>query len=627
MSNFSEEFTTMPATDSPAVVPPNYDKLFRGYSYVAPSSHLSRPDDAALLTSPDSPFAQAYELDPSEPILGDGAFSVCRRCVQRSSGREFAVKIVTGRQDCSEEINMLRACQGHPNIVRVHDVLTDRAHTYIVTELLRGGELLDRIRKRARFTESQASGIFAKLVSAVSFMHSRGVVHRDLKPENLLFTSEADDAELKVVDFGFARVKCDKESLHTPCFTLHYAAPEVLNGNPDGYDETCDLWSLGVILYTMLCGRAPFHSRSQENEKEKEKQGENRGKNQNKHLEKNQSRSQDRERDWNQNRDKDRGKHRDSSSASAVMTRIKTGDFSFDSPAFAGVSEEAKSIVRGLLTVNPAQRLRMADLKSHPWVLGSQNVAETPLMTPDILSSSGSAEKGLQTTFTAFHKAEREGFRLQDVLSAKLAQRRRLKKSSSDNHSSSSSSFTSEGSVKSGPATPTPTPTPTPTLTLTLTKAATKNAKKTDKTKTSTGTSMETSIETSIETSMETSLEMSMETPIGESKDNVFSFRDAKVAAYLSVEGFGVVRESTDSSGIAVSDKNSVDSKEERPLRRKRRKVYEKVRQSERIRRLHRGEIDLEPFPLVLLPTTRRKRKMSVVDTGAKVRKTSKAKR
>ncbi|GJQ67775.1 JIL-1 [Trypoxylus dichotomus] len=422
VSNFSEEFTQMPATDSPAVVPPNYDKIFKGYSFVAPSvlftknaisddllKPVIKPDISSTLVRcqiNNSQFFQLYDIDLNEQILGDGSFSVCRRCIHKHTGKEYAVKIVSRKTDCTQEINLLRACQGHPNIVNLHDVIIDEIHTYLVLELLNGGELLDRIRKKSKFTESEASSILRKLVSAVSFMHSRGVVHRDLKPENLLFTCCKDNAEIKIVDFGFARLKQEKELLHTPCFTLHYAAPEVLSGDPSGYDENCDLWSLGVILYTMLCGRAPFHARSRDD------------------------------------------------SAAAVMARIKGGEFSFSSSAWSGVSDEAKAVVRGLLTVNPNQRLRMNDLRNNSWVQGNQMFPQTPLMTPDILSSSGSTEKGLQTTFNAFHKAHKEGFRLQDVSSAKLAQRRRLKKSSSDNNSTSSSSFTSECSLKSGPNTP-----------------------------------------------------------------------------------------------------------------------------------------------------------------------------
>ncbi len=132
---------------------------------------------------------------------------------------------------------------------------TSQLHTYIVLELLRGGELLQRIRKKKHFTETEAAQIMKKLVSAVNFMHSHGVVHRDLKPENLLYDDTSDLADIKIVDFGFARIKPDKEGLTTPCFTLHYAAPEVLKravGSVQEYDESCDLWSLGVILVSGL---------------------------------------------------------------------------------------------------------------------------------------------------------------------------------------------------------------------------------------------------------------------------------------------------------------------------------------------------------------------------------------
>ncbi|KAJ1078644.1 hypothetical protein K5549_000826 [Capra hircus] len=124
-----------------------------------------------------------------------------------------------------------------------------KLHTFLVMELLNGGELFERIKRKKHFSETEASCIMRKLVSAVSHMHDVGVVHRDLKPENLLFTDENDNLEIKVIDFGFARLKPpDNQPLKTPCFTLHYAAPELLNHS--GYDESCDLWSLGVILPT-----------------------------------------------------------------------------------------------------------------------------------------------------------------------------------------------------------------------------------------------------------------------------------------------------------------------------------------------------------------------------------------
>ncbi|XP_067007640.1 ribosomal protein S6 kinase alpha-5 [Anabrus simplex] len=424
-SNFSDEFTKMTPTDSPAIVPPNFDKIFKGYSYVAPSVLFSenvisdeifqpsadrKPTSANLLGCKfkESPFFENYDINLKEGILGDGSFSVCRRCCNRQTGVEFAVKIVSRKIDCTREINLLRACQSHPNVVKLHEVYYDEAHTYMVLELLRGGELLERIRKKDRFTESEASQIMRKLVSAVNFMHSRGVVHRDLKPENLLFTDDSDTAEIKIVDFGFARLKQEKEPMHTPCFTLHYAAPEVLREaftqGSDGYDENCDLWSLGVILYTMLSGRAPFHARSRDD------------------------------------------------SAAAVMARIKGGEFNFNADAWAHVSSQAKYLTKGLLTVDPKKRLRMTDLLMNEWLQGSnlRLYPSTPLMTPDVLatgSSARSAELGVKQTFFAFHQAHKEGFRLQEVGNAKLAQRRRKKKSSTDARScSTSSSFSTSSS-------------------------------------------------------------------------------------------------------------------------------------------------------------------------------------
>jgi ribosomal protein S6 kinase alpha-5 len=223
VSNFAEEFTSMIPTDSPAVIPANDEKIFKGYSYVAPSVLFSeniisddifvdrnhfhqkkslfpnnnnnckdllttQSDDcdfSQLLSSKfkNSSFFQNYDLKINAGILGDGSFSVCRKCVHKKTGIEYAVKIVSRKIDTSREIQLLRTCQGHPNVVNLMDVFQDEVHTYIVMELCGGGELLDRIRKKDRFTEVEAGHIFRGLASAVAFMHSKGIVHRDLKPE------------------------------------------------------------------------------------------------------------------------------------------------------------------------------------------------------------------------------------------------------------------------------------------------------------------------------------------------------------------------------------------------------------------------------------------------------------
>ncbi|PRD22563.1 UNVERIFIED_CONTAM: Ribosomal protein S6 kinase alpha-5 [Trichonephila clavipes] len=342
-SNFAEEFTSMIPTYSPAAVPPNNEKLFKGYSFVAPSILFSRN------------------------VISDDIFGFPDR----------------------PDISKLLAAKF-------------KAHTYIVLELLRGGELLERIRKKSKFTESEAMKICHQLVSAVNFMHSHGVVHRDLKPENLLYMDSSDNAIIKIVDFGFARtLPPGNQKMVSPCFTLHYAAPEVLkqsfpaNGSNSGYNESCDLWSLGVVMYTMLSGKTPFQSYSQD------------------------------------------------TSAAAIMQRIREGAFSFSGPQWDVVSAEAKNLIRGLLTVDPHRRLTMQQLRHNPWIKG-QNLSvysSTPLMTPGVLSSLTSpraAENALNATMVAFHKVTRDGFRLQDVSAAPLAQRRKQKKSSTDVGSSSS---------------------------------------------------------------------------------------------------------------------------------------------------------------------------------------------
>ncbi|XP_046825517.1 ribosomal protein S6 kinase alpha-5-like isoform X1 [Vespa crabro] len=395
-SNFSDEFTKMVAADSPAVVPPNHDKIFRGYSYVAPSILFSenvvsrdifleeteattesqRPSASDVLAArfEESTFFQTYELDLREEALGDGSFSVCRKCRHRKTAQEFAVKIVSRRMDCGREASLLRSCQGHPNVVKLLEVHQDRAHTYLVMELLSGGELLRRPRP---FTEQQASRVMRQLASAVRFMHARGVVHRDLKPENIVFVHEGEDSPVKIVDFGFARIKRGCEPLHTPCFTLPYAAPEVIARQ--GYDQSCDLWSLGAILYSILFRNATIFVNGSPD----------------------------------------------------LASRIRSGEINFDSNSWCHISPLAKQVVKGLLTVDPNKRLTAMALANHPWLMESTNTTD-----PNVSDTTTSC---LPTS-----SSDRlEGFRLREVDGAKLAQRRKLHKRSTSSSVSSSASTTS----------------------------------------------------------------------------------------------------------------------------------------------------------------------------------------
>uniref|UniRef100_A0A7N4NI30 Ribosomal protein S6 kinase n=1 Tax=Sarcophilus harrisii TaxID=9305 RepID=A0A7N4NI30_SARHA len=378
VSNFAEEFTEMDPTYSPAALPQSSERLFQGYSFVAPSilfkrnaavidplqfhMEIERPGVTNVARSAmmkDSPFYQHYDLDLKDKPLGEGSFSICRKCLHRKSNQEYAVKIISKRMEANtqKEITALKLCEGHPNIVKLYEVYHD---------------------------------------------------------QNLLFTDENDNLEIKVIDFGFARLKPpDNQPLKTPCFTLHYAAPELLNHN--GYDESCDLWSLGVILYTMLSGQVPFQSHD---------------------------------------------KSLTCTSAVEIMKKIKKGDFSFEGESWKNVSQEAKDLIQGLLTVDPNKRLKMSGLRYNEWLQDGSQLSSNPLMTPDILGSSGAAvHTCVKATFHAFNKYKREGFCLQNVDKAPLAKRRKMKKTSTstETRSSSSESSHSSSSHSHGKTTPTKT--------------------------------------------------------------------------------------------------------------------------------------------------------------------------
>lgn len=184
---------------------------------------------------------------------------VCE-CVNKETGIHAAVKIIdkstieTGEKELLRtEIAVLKLVH-HPNIIRMEGLYESKKYIYIVMEMLKGGELFERIVGRPRFSEEECAKLIRPLLESVAYIHDLGIVHRDLKPENILCGEELDD--IKIADFGLSKMILPTEMMDAACGTLSYVAPEVLT--MQGYGMEADLWSVGVIMFLLLCGKLPF---------------------------------------------------------------------------------------------------------------------------------------------------------------------------------------------------------------------------------------------------------------------------------------------------------------------------------------------------------------------------------
>ncbi|OXB80332.1 UNVERIFIED_CONTAM: hypothetical protein H355_012765 [Colinus virginianus] len=250
--------------DSPGIPPSaNAHQLFRGFSFVAIASDDESQSMQTVgvhsivqLHRNSIQFTDGYEVKED---IGVGSYSICKRCVHKASNMEYAVKIIDkSKRDPTEEIEILLRYGQHPNIITLKDVYDDGKYVYVVTELMKGGELLDKILRQKFFSEREASAVLFTITKTVEYLHAQGVVHRDLKPSNILYVDESGNPEsIRICDFGFAKqLRAENGLLMTPCYTANFVAPEVLKRQ--GYDAACDIWSLGVLLYTMLTGYTPF---------------------------------------------------------------------------------------------------------------------------------------------------------------------------------------------------------------------------------------------------------------------------------------------------------------------------------------------------------------------------------
>ncbi|CAL9730483.1 calcium/calmodulin-dependent protein kinase II [Monosporozyma unispora] len=197
--------------------------------------------------------------------LGAGTFGVVRKAKKLDTNEDVAVKVILKKalkgkgvefQSLYDELKMLQQLS-HPNIVQFKDWFESKDKFYIVTQLATGGELFDRILERGKFTEGDAINIVVQMLKAVQYMHSKNIVHRDLKPENVLYIDKSPDSQIVIADLGIAKKLDDNNDLiYKAAGSLGYVAPEVLTD--EGHGKPCDIWSLGVITYTLLCGYSPF---------------------------------------------------------------------------------------------------------------------------------------------------------------------------------------------------------------------------------------------------------------------------------------------------------------------------------------------------------------------------------
>ncbi|XP_030626695.1 ribosomal protein S6 kinase alpha-2 isoform X2 [Chanos chanos] len=351
--HFDPEFTSRTPTDSPGVPPSaNAHQLFRGFSFVAANLGQEQPISETRpstinpivqqLHGNNIHFTDVYELKED---IGVGAYSVCKRCVHRITSVEYAVK-----------------------------VYDDGKYVYLVMELMRGGELLDRILHQKYFSEREASAVLCTITKTVEYLHSQGVVHRDLKPSNILYVDETGDPEsIRICDFGFAKqLRAENGLLMTPCYTANFVAPEVLK--KQGYDAACDIWSLGILLYTMLAGFTPFASGPDDTPEE-------------------------------------------------ILARIGSGKYALSGGNWDTVSDAAKDIVTKMLHVDPHQRLTAPLVLRHPWIVNREQLSQSQLIRQDVQLVKGA----MAATYSALNRSP-QAPKLEPVLSSSLAQRRGMKR-------------------------------------------------------------------------------------------------------------------------------------------------------------------------------------------------------
>jgi calcium/calmodulin-dependent protein kinase-4 len=255
-------------------------------------------------------------------VMGKGVTSCVYRCKNKNDDSDWACKVIQKegqgkrKKVVSSEIEALLKLS-HPNIVQMRQIYESAMEVFIVLELADGGELFDRIVKKGHYSEKEAARVVNQVMSALDYAHSKGIVHRDIKPENILYQSVSDDSLIKISDFGFAKEFDEKTIMSTFCGTIGYCAPEVIL--KEAYTSAVDIWSLGVVLYILLCGYEPF---------------------------------------W------------DETGEPGVTRKIVKGEYEFESPYWDDISQAARDFVVQMMSVDPLKRPSAKSALENAWVKG-----------------------------------------------------------------------------------------------------------------------------------------------------------------------------------------------------------------------------------------------------------------
>ena len=247
--------------------------------------------------------------------IGTGSFGQVRLAIHKATKQTRAIKIIQKSKVDTKvlfnEINVLSKLS-HPNIMQIYEIFYDNTNIYIVSEYCKGGELFEIISTKGNFSEKDACVIMKQLMSAICYSHQNNIVHRDLKPENILMDNDSDDLTIKIIDWGCAQtIKTTKQSNQADG-TAYYIAPEVLKGE---YNEKCDIWACGVIFYILLCGYPPFNGETDDE----------------------------------------------------IYLEVLKGKFEFPEEDWSEVSDEAKALIKKMLTKDVNKRITALDSMQDPW--------------------------------------------------------------------------------------------------------------------------------------------------------------------------------------------------------------------------------------------------------------------